>query len=48
MTAHHIENPKVAARIESLMARLREAYPDGVVTSLQKEHKGLANKLGEA
>lgn len=42
-----IEDAKLAVRAEILIERVQEAYPDGNVANLAKDHKSLSNKLGE-
>lgn len=37
-----ITDPKLAARVESTIAELRQYYPDGVIKSLQAQHKTLS------
>lgn len=44
----HITDPKLDAKIQRAIADLERFYPDRVVSRLEKEHKGLANRLGEA
>lgn len=44
----HIADEKLKAKIDRAIRDLETFYPDRVVTSLEKEHKGLANRLGEA
>lgn len=48
MKALHIADEKLKAKIDRAIGDLETYYPDRVVTRLEKEHKGLANRLGEA
>ena len=41
----HITDPKLDAKIQRAIADLERFYPDRVVFGLEKEHKGLANRL---
>lgn len=42
-----VEDAKLATRADILIERVQEAYPDGNVADLAKDHKSLSNKLGE-
>lgn len=43
-----VSDPKLKDKIQRAIADLEKYYPDRKVSGLEKEHKGLANRLGEA
>lgn len=43
-----ITDPKLADKIQRAIVDLEKYYPDHIVSGLEKQHKGLANRLGEA
>lgn len=43
-----IEDPKLAARVDRIVAQLKEYYPDGKVIRITNDHKKLSERIGKA
>lgn len=41
-----IDDTALKMRVDSIIAQLREYYPDGKVSRLNEQHKTLSNKVG--
>ena len=43
-----IEDPKLAAKVDRIVAQLKEYYPDGKVIRITNDHKKLSERIGKA
>lgn len=43
-----IEDPKLAAKVDRIVAQLKEYYPDGKVVRITNDHKKLSERIGKA